>query len=557
MLELASGKIIDITTDRAKYHALRQHGIKPDSAHRKLYAVTDIVYRYRDSDGNPLRGWTEFDFQYSHYTLESVRRAKDWSDEDKIALSQWLQQDDQRRRIESARSRLVDHHQVFSVKNYSAPEYLFSALKRRLEKLPLQRATAAQWQATVNNMSKSGVRHEEISWTGLDHYLKQQAVDTVISKTELINHLNLKNIRLELNIEQVWGVNGGLNFKEVAQRMLHQPVYRAALKLDDSCVCVLRYVDSCYNYRVGVVKKRGHEHDMALNKYWFALDPYGRAIPNSNQSSEHLKLFFESSSAAKLAADAQAREHLGIRSGASTYTRFDHLSLYGGRDYREWTVSLPDFQRTFFGAHFYNHNVLIHIRTTARKDKNGSPILFIEEIQSDWHQSGKRYGYDNTVWGHVANAPFKKEWPALAAKLMLIHASQNGFAGIAWPRGDIQELRYGRELQAIKHHYDTEMPKALNRLGRAFNASVTSTYIETRDPWLNLEKTQDKWRVADGQGKFKTRAKYTSRDEAMAVITRHCRALDLEVPVFYLTDQLNHQIMSRGLPLFGEVLSED
>jgi hypothetical protein len=265
-------------------------------------------------------------------------------------------------------------------------------------------------------------------------------------------------------------------------------------------------------------------------------------------------LLFKNSFDAKSAADKHARKHFGIRSGAKKHTYFDHFTLYGGHDYREWFVSLPDHQRIFFGPHFYDHNILTHIRTTTRTDNAGRKILFIEEVQSNWHQSGKCKGYDNSSWGRVANAPFKQEWPVLAVKLMLIQASQNGFAGIAWPMGNIQEIRYRRYLQPIKQYYDREIPKALNRLGKTLKCKVETTHIKTRDPWLNLEKKQDKWRVADGQGKFKTRAKYNNRDEAMAVITRHCRVIELQVPVLFISEDLRQQISEKGLPLYGHTI---
>lgn len=552
MLALPSGKIIDLSTDRAKYHALREPGIIPSSAHSALYTVVDIIIRHKGAKGAVCRGWTEFDYHYSGHTLASVHKAKDWDESDKAELFKWIRQPDQCRIIETARRRLADNQNQLSVKHHSAPQQLFSLLDNRFSNLPQKRATVQQWLATLINMKKSGVREDEIQWSGLRYYLKNLKPDTVISKQQILENLNFNNIRIELNTERIWGKNGGLNFNEVAQHMPHQVVYRAALKLDESCRCILRYQDSCFNYRVGVVKTLRYGHSMALNKYWFALDPYGRAISNKDPSAIKRPLFFKSSAEAKAAADNNAREQLGMRSGVNQHSRFDHITLFGGEDYREWIITLPDYQRSFFGAHFYDHNVLAHVRTTTRTDTNGQHILFIEEVQSDWHQSGKRYGYDTSVYGQVANAPFKKEWTALAAKLILIQASQNGFSGIAWPGGDIQEMRYNRNLHAIKHHYDSEIPKALNRLGKPFSSSVSATCIKTRDPWLNLEKSVNKWRVADGQGKFKTKAKYNNRDEAITVLTRHCRNIDLEVPVFYISPELREQISEKGLPLFGE-----
>ncbi|MDH5611516.1 MAG: hypothetical protein OEY66_03535 [Gammaproteobacteria bacterium] len=548
MVKLPSGRVIDLSTDRPKYHALRQQGIGTHSEHRKLYALVDIIYRKLDDNGQAKRGWTEYDYEYSGYTLESIRDAEDWSDEDKVTLLRWIQQDDQRRRIETVRRRLIENQPQLTAKSYSSPKHLYSLLRQRLTQLPLQSASAIQWLATIENFRKSGVREEEILWSGIKHYLQKQTPETKISKQQLLKNRN-NNLRLELSIEQIWGENGGLGFSEVAQRMPHQAVYRAALKLDHECICVLRYVDNYCNYRVGVIKTLNNDHPMALNKYWFALDPYGRAIARSDGN-----LFYENSLEAKTVANEHAREHLGIHNGAKTNTQFDYLTLFGGEDYREWFVTLPDYQRTFFGAHFYDHNILAHIRTTSRTDCAGRKILFIEEVQSDWHQSGKRNGYDTSVWGKVANAPFKQEWSVLAVKLMLIQASQNGYAGIAWSMGNIQEMRYQRYLQSIKQYYDSQIPRSLNQLVKRFNCKVESTHINTREPWLNLEKQQEKWRVADGQGKFKTRAKYNNRDEAMAVIERHCRAIELEVPALFISDDFRRQISEKGLPLYGHTI---
>jgi hypothetical protein len=38
-------------------------------------------------------------------------------------------------------------------------------------------------------------------------------------------------------------------------------------------------------------------------------------------------------------------------------------------------------------------NVMVHIRTKDRIDSKGRKILFVEEIQSDWHQKGRKRGY--------------------------------------------------------------------------------------------------------------------------------------------------------------------
>jgi len=547
MLILSTGRAIDISTDRSKYHALKQRGPAPNAEHRALYSLVDVVYRLRDDNDKPKRGWTEYDYRFAGYTLANIHLADDWSDKEKAELLYWVRQRPQKIRIETARRRLTEEQQQLSVKQNASTQFLYSSLSYRLQHLSLRRANVAQWQATIDKMQQSGIRREEIIWSGLQSFLSKQKQEDKLTKEQILAAINLQNIRLELTSEQILSSNGGLSFREVASRMPHQAVYRASLKLDSSCQCILRYVDDTFNYRVGVIKTLTYEHHMALNKFWFALDPYGRAIINNNNS-----LYFNNSEAARKATNKHARLTMDLRSGTKFHTQYDHLTLFGGDNYREWIVSLPDFQRIFYGAHYFDHNVLVHIRTTTRHDNKGCKLLFIEEVQSDWHQNGHRHGYDNSSWGKIANAPFKQEWPALAIKLMLIRASQNGFDGIAWPDGDIQETRYGRKLNSIKRRYDEEIPRFLNRLGKSFNCNVERTEIKTRDPWLNLVRSEGKWRVSDHKGKFETRDKYKSRNEAMDVLHRHCKNIKLGVNVFLLNRDLRQYISDTGLPLFGE-----
>jgi uncharacterized protein YidB (DUF937 family) len=45
---------------------------------------------------------------------------------------------------------------------------------------------------------------------------------------------------------------------------------------------------------------------------------------------------------------------------------------------------------TFKGGHFDEPNVLVHARVTDRTGPNGEKILYVEEIQSDWHQAARK-----------------------------------------------------------------------------------------------------------------------------------------------------------------------
>jgi len=47
----------------------------------------------------------------------------------------------------------------------------------------------------------------------------------------------------------------------------------------------------------------------------------------------------------------------------------------------------------FRGSHWEEPNVVAHVRLNERVGPNGEKILFLEEVQSDWHQEGRKKGY--------------------------------------------------------------------------------------------------------------------------------------------------------------------
>ena len=55
----------------------------------------------------------------------------------------------------------------------------------------------------------------------------------------------------------------------------------------------------------------------------------------------------------------------------------------------------PDFDKQFKSSHFDEPNILVHLRMNTRVDAEGKKVLFLEEIQSDWGQKGKKEGFAN------------------------------------------------------------------------------------------------------------------------------------------------------------------
>jgi len=76
-------------------------------------------------------------------------------------------------------------------------------------------------------------------------------------------------------------------------------------------------------------------------------------------------------------------------------TNWEEYTVEGGDNYREVLLNLPDIEGKFTeDAHFDGHkNFIAHLRLKDRVTEDGQKILYIEEMQSDWHQQGRREGY--------------------------------------------------------------------------------------------------------------------------------------------------------------------
>lgn len=190
-------------------------------------------------------------------------------------------------------------------------------------------------------------------------------------------------------------------------------------------------------------------------------------------------------------------------------TKYDQWMEPGGKNYKELLITKSGTVKEgedYRSGHWDEKNVLAHVRFDERKGKDGEKVLFLEEVQSDWHQDGRKKGYKKgikfqkfeprrddkgewRVWSHDANAfldiekkytsrqqivddlldlrlaeqdmsagvpdaPFKKTWPMLAMKRMIRYAADNGFDRIAWADGAMNADRYDLRKQVGLIEYE-------------------------------------------------------------------------------------------------------
>lgn len=83
--------------------------------------------------------------------------------------------------------------------------------------------------------------------------------------------------------------------------------------------------------------------------------------------------------------------------GGEERPKWGEYKVPGGDNYREMLLNLEGDQN-FTGSHWSDiPNVMAHARLTDRTDAEGRNVLYVEEIQSDWHQQARTKGYKEKV----------------------------------------------------------------------------------------------------------------------------------------------------------------
>jgi len=271
---------------------------------------------------------------------------------------------------------------------------------------------ANQW---ISQMKSRGVKQDELTWTGVEDWLKSQ--DKSVTKQDLDEYLEANQIQVQ---EVVKGVASG-NAKEQVIRSEVADELTRIMDNDESLYLMRDSIeDAIEQYRqqgdLEVVKE--------LNKIfedYRDVDADEFAIPTLRR--KYVEYF-----------NRNPREFERLAGGETKYGQY---TLPGGENYRELLLTLPSKKmvdpvkryeelndilarrnltdaeqaemvaierqqfnqesgtvgRDFVSGHYDEPNIVAHIRFNERVDADGNKVLFIEEIQSDWAQSGRKRGF--------------------------------------------------------------------------------------------------------------------------------------------------------------------
>lgn len=301
-----------------------------------------------------------------------------------------------------------------------SPLGFYSATEQAALNLPRNKGTG---QAFLNDLMKApDVKKDELSWIGLDDFLKdkpnvtKQEVQDFISQ----NKVDLQEVRLgePPPYDKIRLATLENEFSQLKEHPIDAPTFGEEkfyelLKLQN--IRDQSTVDSLYN-----------SADIALKNAQKAQAAGNKELAN--------KYFLESE---MLNTRAEALDLKGL--GVPNPTKYSKYQLAGGENYREILLRLPNIkgsglsaqesqrlndlvekrvgsslagltdaeQQEYFAlikkreesasgyksSHWDEPNILAHMRVNDRIDADGKKMLLVEEIQSDWHQAGRERGY--------------------------------------------------------------------------------------------------------------------------------------------------------------------
>ena len=321
----------------------------------------------------------------------------------------------------------------------------------------------------INNMP--GIKQSEIVDTGLDNFLSSK---DKVTKEELDNYILENNISTK--ITDTFLSDGGVL---VGGKMDITPDYLRNAPTMEKAIQLVQNRGELYDdfIRLGEQGLFGSAGEgVSFNEF----------ISDSDMETEK-ELIQEY---------LEVRHNLRQVSGVNT--EYQDYTLQGGKNYQEMLITVPTEGRSYIPKHFYNkipdgENLIAHARFNERVI-NGKKTLFIEEIQSDLHQKGRKEGYGFNIDMSPAVNKFnsyletiKERYPELA--------NSDSYLGL---QSDVKALSEANSIE-IANGIKKDIPFYLNDLNDELEEAG---YNEAKDGF-KLKSNNEFFRDVDTKTEIK------------------------------------------------------
>lgn len=147
----------------------------------------------------------------------------------------------------------------------------------------------------------------------------------------------------------------------------------------------------------------------------------------------------------------------------------------------------------FKSSHWNEPNILVHLRMNTRTDADGKKVLFLEEIQSDWGQQGKKEGFKQDFVNAIKDG--ENKWDVGGVKILYFEKGVDG-KNYRTVNKNGEQVWFSTLEDANKVANETRLDR--NRLG-----IPTAPFVTDTNAWTKLSlKVALKEAVAQGVDKI-------------------------------------------------------
>jgi hypothetical protein len=287
------------------------------------------------------------------------------------------------------------------------PTFFSKAAQVATDKLPAS-ASGEQILATLKN---NGVKQSEMDWLGLPEYLQGKAK---VSKADVAQFIDEHQIQLE---ETTLGKDSSLDDLKSQYSKAHaeQTQLFNKWKYSDGDVSVGNWLRSTPEQTTAALDAGRITGEQAkdfrrIDEVEQEIKDLGDKITAGEKTGNKPPKFEQYT----LPGDKQNYKELLLRLPDTTQDKIDAINKQMdaiAEHPSAWHDAHPEWEEQwdalnaqrralqaqsrpqFKSGHFDDPNILAHVRFDDRTMPDGKKALFLEEVQSDWHQKGKQEGY--------------------------------------------------------------------------------------------------------------------------------------------------------------------
>jgi hypothetical protein len=478
------------------------------------------------------------------------RTAAEWIDDllerhspDAPLFKRWYESAVQQR-LESLvrRPRVPDNHYCIEL----ATPPLVSSLRSSVSALNLRRASVAQWSATLGALTGKGIKPEELDEAGVLVRLQRLPSGALLTQDEVLRLIDLSHAVPKFASESRFGFVTKAGWSEVCQRIPAKEFRRRGLWAGGygGSWYVIRYRHRSLGW--SIIRSRHRDLITRRADWWWVLDEKGRLIDQTPDG-------FDCPEDAMAFAELQMSQRFAAWGRDQALAKWERFSLPGSDGYQEILLQLDDWPGDYQPRHYRTRNVLVHIRSGIRHTRDGRRVLFLDEVQSDWHADLHAQTKPESQEKRdppPPNAPFRNEWPLLAMKLMVWWAQRLGVDGLAWSTAELQAARW-RVYEPPDALYRTVLPEAAKGLSKTLGILFDRARMSVRTDTRRVNLAKDGWTVRNREGIAITKP-FRTRAQAEYLADQTGEFVAVEVPVLWITGM---QVI-RAIPLYGRATSD-